>query len=221
MDLIGFIDNSIDRTAVPCSGPRGDYLGAARKVEYDEMQRAFYTGYKKYHGIKYETILLPNGISTLFGPVSVRHSDQGVLLMSAVNNFLTNLQNGLFAENGLPVFYSVLGDSAYRAGGLRCVQSYYRSYNGQELLEGLKHVNYHLKAARMTIEKNYGMVSTLFKICTVVDKNKLAKEKPYALEQLRVCHLLLNCYVCLNKDQASSTNTFGCNPPLLKDYLKL
>lgn len=72
-----------------------------------------------------------------------------------------------------------------------------------------------------TIEKNYGMVSTLFKICTVVDKNKLAKEKPYALEQLRVCHLLLNCYVCLNKDQASFTNTFGCNPPLLKDYLKL
>ena len=148
LDIIGFIDNSIDQTCVPCSDPRGDYLGAARKAEYDEMQRAFYTGYKKFHGIKYETILLPNGISTLFGPVSARHSDRGVLLMSAVNNFLTNLQNGLFAENGLPVFYSVLGDSAYRAGGLRCVQSYYRSYNGQELPEGLKHVNFHLKAAR-------------------------------------------------------------------------
>jgi hypothetical protein len=221
LDIFGFIDNSIDRISVPCSGPRGDYIGAARKAAYEDTQRAFYTGYKKYHGLKYETILLPNGLCTLFGPVSARHSDLGMLLMSSVNTFLTNLQNGLFADAGMPVFYGVLGDSAYRAGGWRCIQSYYRALNGEELEEELRDVNYFLKAARMTIEKNYGMVSGLFRICTNLGSLKLAKEKPCACEQLRVCHLLLNCYVCLNHDQASSTNTFGCVPPCLGKYLEL
>ena len=221
LDIIGFIDNSIDRISVPHSGPCADGIGAARKEDYDEMQRAFYTGYKKYHALKYETILMPNGLSTLFGPVSGRHSDLGVLVMSQVNTFLTNLQNGLFNVAEGPVFYSVLGDSAYRAGGWRCIQSYYRALNGAELQQELRDVNYFLKAARMTIEKSYGMVSGLFHVCTNLSDQKLAKEKPYACEQLRVCHLLFNCYVCLNHDQASSTSTFGCSPPSLKNYLKL
>ena len=141
--------------------------------------------------------------------------------MSQVNSFLTNLQNGLFNDAGMPVFYGVLGYSAYHMGGWRCIQSYYRAFNGAELEEELWDVNYFLKAAWMTIEKNYGMVSSLFRICTNLGSYKLAKEKPYACEQLRVCHLLLNCYVCLNHDQASSTNTFGCFPPCLSKYLKL
>jgi hypothetical protein len=93
-------------------------LGAARNADYDEMQRAFSTGYKKFHGIKYESILLPNGLVTLFGPVSARHSDRGVQLMTNINRFLVNLQNGVFSVGGKPVFFSVLGDSAYQ-GGLR------------------------------------------------------------------------------------------------------
>lgn len=181
LDIIGFIDNSIDRTCVPLSGPREDCVGAARNADYDEMQRAFYTGYKKYHGIKYESILLPNGLVTLFGPVSARHSDRGVQLMSNINRFLVNLQNGVFSIGDRPVFFSVFGDSAYH-GVLRCIQSYYKSLNGEELPEVHKDVNYYLSAARMTIEKNYGMVSNLFQICTNIEANKLAKEKPYACE---------------------------------------
>jgi hypothetical protein len=47
----------------------------------------------------------------------------------------------------------------------------------------------------------------------------LAKRSPYALEQLRVCHLLINCYVCCNGDQAGSTNTFGLMTLSLGVYL--
>ena len=50
---------------------------------------------------------------------------------------------------------------------------------------------------------------------------KLAKKKPYVVEQLRVCHLLLNCKVCLNGDVTGSTNTFGVVPPTLENYLQL
>ena len=34
------------------SGPRRDYVGAAREKEFDELQRVLYTGYKCLHGIK-------------------------------------------------------------------------------------------------------------------------------------------------------------------------
>ena len=66
-DVIGFIDDSIDRCLTPMSGPRGDYEGAGRKEAYEDVQRAFYTGYKKFHGIKVEAIHLPNGMRFLFG----------------------------------------------------------------------------------------------------------------------------------------------------------
>ncbi len=36
---------------------------------------------------------------------------------------------------------------------------------------------------------------------------------PYAIEQWRICHLLLNCYICFNDNQASGTGTFAMPPP--------
>ena len=83
-----FIDDTIDRVSTPFSGPRGDYAGAGRKEEYAETHRTLYIGYKKVHGIKMETILLLNGISTVFGGVSCRQSDTGVENMSGINSFL-------------------------------------------------------------------------------------------------------------------------------------
>ena len=118
------------------SGPHGDYEGAARKAEYEAMQETFYTGYKKLHGIKVEEIHLPNGMSFLFGPVSARHNDVGVLHMSNIDNYLAAIQDGMFtvetANGPRSVQYSVLGDSANNIG-LHCVQSYFRPLGGAEL----------------------------------------------------------------------------------------
>ena len=50
---------------------------------------------------------------------------------------------------------------------------------------------------------------------------KIAKKNPYASEQLLVSHLLVNCYICVNGDQASSINAFGLTPPSLEEYLAL
>ncbi len=68
-DLFGFIDDSIDRISTPFSGPHGNYEGATRKAKYVDAQQVFYSGYIKDHGIKFETIFLLNGLSTLFGPM--------------------------------------------------------------------------------------------------------------------------------------------------------
>jgi hypothetical protein len=117
----------------PMSGPRGDYKGAARKAAYEDVQRAFYTGYKKFHGIKVEAIHLPNGMSFLFGPVSARHNDAGLLQMSNIDNYLAAIQDGKFTvatpDGQRSVTYSVLGDSAFNFG-LQCVQSYFFPLGG-------------------------------------------------------------------------------------------
>ena len=113
LPLFGFIDCSIEKVCRPRSGPDGNYVGAPRKEFQDEFQRAVYTGFKKYHGIKVETVELPNGISTLFGPTSARNHDTGgVLQMSQLDTFLVALQAGQDEQ------YYAFGDSAYSANYL-------------------------------------------------------------------------------------------------------
>ena len=222
-NIIGFIDNTIDKCSVPHSGPRGDYAGAARKVDYDDAQQAVYSGYKRLHGIKNETVYLANGMTFMFGPVSARRNDRGVLQMSNLGPFLTQLQDGLFAAaDGTEVKFGVFGDKAYNIADNDRVRSYYvETADGPPLTGDQIAVNRAMKSARMTIEKNYGMVSQIFKICHQEGELKLAKSNAYACEQLRVCHLLTNCYICLNGDQGSCSNMFDCRPPKLEDYLKL
>jgi hypothetical protein len=74
-NIFGWIDDSIDRVQVPYSGLDGDYEGAPRRVQYIDAQESVYSRWKKLHGIKVETVFLPNGISTLFGPVTARQND--------------------------------------------------------------------------------------------------------------------------------------------------
>jgi hypothetical protein len=50
-----------------------------------------------------------------------------------------------------------------------------------------------MRSVCITIKKNYAMVSNLFCICATRDGYKIAKERPYAIKQLRVCTLLTNC----------------------------
>ena len=98
------------------SGTDGDYDGTPRKALGNVVQRAVYTGYKKCHGLKVETVLLPNGISTLFGPTSARIHDVGsVLQMSGLDAFLVEI------EQGKPEVYCAFGDSTYNAGYLQCI----------------------------------------------------------------------------------------------------
>ncbi len=60
-----------------------------------------------------ETLELPNGISTVFGPTSARiHDVGGVLQMSQLDNFLVALQAGQ------PTQYYAFGDGAYTANYL-------------------------------------------------------------------------------------------------------
>jgi hypothetical protein len=215
-NIFGWVDGTIDRCLVPFSGPEGDFIGAPRRVQYIDAQEAVYTGWKSLHGIKVETVLLPNGMSTIFGPVSARQNDRGTLNLSGLDRFLTLIQASLPPHRRCMLF----GDSIYR-GLLQNITTYYRAIAPNVLTAEEVKINATFRAARIPIEKNYGLTSCVFRICDTPRGYQLGKQHPYALEQLRVCHLLVNCYICLNGDQASGVNTFNCPPPRIDDYLQL
>jgi hypothetical protein len=188
--IFGFIDCSIDRISRPFSGPDGDYIGAPRKAMHHAAQRSVYTGYKKCHGIKVETVMLPNGISTVYGPTSARiHDVGGVLQMSGLDNFL------MLIQQGRPDIYSAFGDSTYNAQYLQCIRSYYISLiPGVDITDDQKICNDRIKPCRQAIEWSYGDIENIFQICSHPRNYRLGKRLPCATEQLRVCHLLSNIY---------------------------
>ena len=81
-----------------------------------------YSRWKKLHGIKVETVFLPSGISTLFGPVTARQNDQGMLNLSGLDRFLTLIQAALPAHRKCMLF----GDSIFR-GVLQNITTYYQA----------------------------------------------------------------------------------------------
>ncbi len=121
-NIFGWINDSIDRVQVPYSGPDGDYEGAPRQAQYIDAQESVYSGWKKLHGIKVETVFLPNGISTLFGPVTARQNDRGTLNLSGLDRFLTLIQAALPEHRKCMLF----GDSIFH-GVLQNITTYYRA----------------------------------------------------------------------------------------------
>ena len=215
--IFGFIDCSIDRICKPFSGPDGDVIGASQRVEYDAAQNAVYTAYKKFHCIKVETVMLPNGISTFYGPTSGRiHDVGGILQMSRLDDILWRIQQGR------PEIFSAFGDGIYNSIALQCIRSYFKSLlPGVPITNDQKTCNDRMKTIHQMIEFSYGDVENVFRICASPLNYRFGSNLPYAQEQLRVCHLMANIYTCLNGNKASSYAKMDCPPPRLRDYLHL
>jgi hypothetical protein len=142
--------------------------------------------------------------------------------MSNLNEFLVQLQRCRFVDrDGAEILFCAFGDSAFNLG-MQCIQSCYCEFHrGAELEDSRSKRNTAMRAARIPNEKNYGMVSNLFRLCAAKEGSKIAKRNPVVLEQLRISHFLTNCYLCFNGDQAGSVNTFSLSPPVMEGCLNL
>ena len=213
-NIFAFVDCKIYRCYRPFSGPAGDYIGAPRKARYMDAQRSLYTRYRKCCGVKVETVLLPNGISTVAGPYSARPNDVGgVSQMSGLDNFLLELQEDE------EYTYSAFGDSTYGANHLQCIRSYFKALGGGAATPYEIFCNRRIKPCREAIEWSYAEVIGIFQLGQDAKNIQLGKRRPYAQQQVRVCHLLANIYNCLNGDK--TTKLFNCRPPSLSEYLRL
>jgi hypothetical protein len=58
-NICGFIDNTVNLILVPYSGQAGDFEGALHWPQYILVQESVYSGHKKVHGHKMETVFFP------------------------------------------------------------------------------------------------------------------------------------------------------------------
>jgi hypothetical protein len=157
-NIFGWIDDSIDQISVPFLGPAGNDIGAPCQVQYVNAQELVYSGWKSLHGIKVETVLLPIGMSTVFGPVSARQNNRGTLNLSGLNCILALIQASLPPHCRCMLF----GDSIF-CGLLQYITTYYRAIAPNVLLAKEVKINATFRAAWMPIEKNYGLTNCVFR----------------------------------------------------------
>jgi hypothetical protein len=104
--IFGFIDNTMNATCRPKGGPSRDGVNAPRNDP--QIQEAWYNGWKKLHGMKWQTVDLPNGMTYhAWGAISVRHNDLYSLRHSTINDLIADEQLHHLLQ------YYIYGDSAY------------------------------------------------------------------------------------------------------------
>ena len=112
-DVLG-VGHFIDCNCLPCSvvggGPAEDGANAMRWT--DEVQRAFYNGWKSIHGLKHQTVDNAYGFTIhIAGPTTVRKNDLTLFRESDINGIFSRLQENSTIWSQCRIF----GDSAYKS----------------------------------------------------------------------------------------------------------
>jgi hypothetical protein len=186
----------IDDTMMAFSRPGGnmDEGPAAPRVPQD-IQEAWYNGWKKLHGMKWQTVILANGMDLhVFGPLSVRRNDLTSLDKSDIEQKLRNM----FAYGDIK--YIIFGDSAFMVSDMMATSE---SYPGRGM-----------SSVREIIEWSYKDVKQLWKYCDY--KHVLQLRKQPVGKIFFVCLLLRNAYVTLHGSQAG--DYFTMLPPTLEEW---
>jgi hypothetical protein len=187
---MGAIDNTLNATCRP-GGPR---TGGEQAPRWDRLiQQAWWTGWKKLHGIKWQTLDLPNGMNLhVWGPASVRRNDNFTLGKS---NILEKLR---ILQAGQPLKFKIIGDSAYSDDDIIATGG------GRGM-----------SAIREQIEWNYKDLKMLWKYLDYKHVLKLRKQ-PVA-KIVFVCMLLRNAHCSIYGNESSEY--FNITPPSFEEWL--
>ena len=171
----------------------------------DQNQRILYNGHKRVHGIKFQSVVAPNGlIASLFGPVEGRRHDSGML---ADSGLLQELSQYSFAPDGTPL--CVYGDPAYP---LRVhLQG---PFKGANLTPAEQQFNKAMSQVRVSVEWLFGDIVNYFAFLDF-KKNLKIGLSPVGKMYI-VCTLLRNAHSCLY--QSSTSKFFRIDPPQIQDY---
>ncbi len=189
-NVIGFIDG----TVMPICRPT-------------ENQREYFSGHKRVHGLKFQSLMLPTGlIGNIFGPVEGRRHDAFMLRQSGL---LAQLETLPLAATGIR--YALYGDAAYPfRAQLLC------PFRGARLTDEQKEFNRRMSSVRECVEWGFGKIVVQWAFLDF-KKNQKILLQPVAKYYI-VATLLTNCHTCIYGSQTGTY--FGLCPPALETYLR-
>ena len=168
------------------------------------FQQQVYSGHKRGHGLKYQSIVLPNGlIANLYGPVvGIRHDS----FMMYDSGLPQQMQTLLGAQN----FY-LYGDPGYPIRRFLITP-----FLGNNLTQAQREFNSTMSKMRICVEWEFG---DLFEQFAFLDfrKNQKIYLQPVS-KYMFVSAILKNCKTCLRGCQTSMY--FNLSPPTLESYVK-
>jgi hypothetical protein len=171
-----------------------------------DIQRAFYSGYLRRHGLKAQVVYLPIGIIGSVFVTELRQNDNGVQNISGLNNYLLELLSGVFIGGLFPCLYCD-GISQVLATILP------RFVNPTPELQLIK---MRLASLRECIEHVFADHHIRFKLFSVPHYLHLFNRGVKVRRMFLVSFFILNCYYCID---GMHCMFFGQVPPTLEDYL--
>ena len=170
-------------------------------------QRVCYNGHKRIHALKFQSVVVPNGlIVNLYGPIEGRRHDCALLRASGLMEGFERRQ--LTNRAGQP--FALYGDPAYSLRPyLQCL------FRGANLTVEEQLFNSRMSSVRECVEWEFGKILQIFAFLDF-RKNLKVLLSPVAKFYL-VAGLLSNCHTCLYGSQTS--RYFDLDPPQLEFYL--
>jgi nuclease HARBI1 len=200
--IVGFIDGTVRPTCRPIDKPKG----IGRRTH--DLQRRVFSGHKRVHGLKYQGIVLPDGIiMDMAGPFPARRNDAYLLSKSEILPRMARAHRRAVINH---ILYTLFGDAAYVQGEDHLTSG----VKGINLSEDDKRFNTEMSRVREAIEWAFDKIVQEF---AFVDfkKNLKILLQPVATIYL-VATILTNFHTCLYASQTSAY--FGVIPPTLEEY---
>ena len=145
-------DDTSIKSSHPGSGPNGRYSMTPCCIGSYYIQMVFYSGYVCEHGLKYQTILLPNGLYGSVWDASMQHNDTGLLNLSGLEDYMAEMLEP--DENGnLPC---CLADGIFSESALIMTTKIHNGATSND-----KQVYKKLASIRQPVELQYGLLFNL------------------------------------------------------------
>ena len=196
IDIWSFIDGTIR----PCAKP------SSRSFPGLNLQVDLYSGYKKIHGVKYQSLHTCDGLCAhMYGGMGARRHDTSLLRLSNVMSILFNM----FLPGDM--IYRIMGDPAYARTWLTCT-----GFKGNNLTDNETTFNKMMSSVRIAVEWGFKDINCTWRWLNDKHRNKLG-ETPLRKHYMNAT-FLSNLIVCVTGGTQTSA-FFECEPPTLEEYL--
>jgi nuclease HARBI1 len=167
-------------------------------------QQAIYSGHKRKHGLKFQTLAAPDGLIVhIWGAIEARRHDITLLRLSKLESTLKS--DEVFKG------YLVYGDPAYG-----CSDQFVCPYPTVLFTPEKKKFNKIMSKLRVAVEWSYGDVVRYW---SYLDMKSRMKSQQIPVTQLYVVAVLLTNCLTITRGGNTTSDYFSLAPPTLQEYL--